>query len=99
VIYAVVPDDLNRAFIAFLGRDRQFSEEHFYRTHSGSRSTLLWLAQNHPEIKLNIIESSYTQNKLQFARIEFENKKQLVAYLVSLQLSEIDIIKLIEEKL
>lgn len=34
VIYAVIPDDLRRAFVAFLNRDRKFSDTHFYTTHS-----------------------------------------------------------------
>ena len=41
IIYAVIPDDLRRAFIAFLSRDRKFNDSHFYKTHSGSRKTLL----------------------------------------------------------
>ncbi len=76
VIYAVMPDDLERAFIAFLSRDRKFSDEHFYRTHSGSRKTLLWLAIELPEIELNIIESTYIKNKLQFSRLEFDNQNR-----------------------
>src|SRR3989338_9254923 len=32
VIYGVIPDDLRRAFDAFLGRDRKFRDSHFYRT-------------------------------------------------------------------
>ncbi|MBI2019005.1 hypothetical protein HYS96_04885 [Candidatus Daviesbacteria bacterium] len=43
IIYAVIPDDLKRAFIAFLNRDRKFSDAHFYMTHAGSRRTLLWV--------------------------------------------------------
>lgn len=31
VIYAVIPDDLKRAFIAFLNRDRRFSDTHFIK--------------------------------------------------------------------
>ncbi len=99
VIYAIIPDDLERAFIAFLSRDRKFSDEHFYRTHSGSRKTLLWLAVDLPKIELNIVESSYVKNKLQFAKIEFDSKKQKIDYLTSLQLTETDIIELIKAKL
>lgn len=46
IIYAVIPDDLKRAFDAFLHRDRKFSDAHFYKTHSGSRKTILWIADN-----------------------------------------------------
>ena len=99
VIYAVVPDDLERAFIAFLSRDRKFGDEHFYRTHSGSRKILLWLAVKLPKIELNIVESSYIKNKLQFDKIEFDNQKQKIDYLTSLQLTETDIIEIIKSKL
>lgn len=99
VIYAVIPDDLERAFIAFLSRDRKFGDEHFYRTHSGSRRTLLWIAVELPKIELNIVESSYVKNKLQFAKIEFDSQKQKIDYLTSLQLTETDIIELIKVKL
>lgn len=49
IIYAIIPDDLKRAFIAFLSRDRKFGDSHFYKTHSGSRKTLLWIALNYPQ--------------------------------------------------
>lgn len=93
VIYTVVPDDLRRAFIAFLNRDRKFSDTHFYKTHSGSRRVLLWIAENYPDIEINIVESSYTtQNKLQFSQIMFYNKQKLIDYLIDKQMTEDDII-------
>lgn len=93
IIYAVIPDDLDRAFIAFLNRDRKFSDTHFYKTHSGSRKTLLWIATNYPEVEINIVESSYTSDKeSQFTHIEFNDKKKLVDYLMKKQMSENDII-------
>ncbi len=100
VIYAVIPDDLKRAFIAFLNRDRKFSDKHFYDTHSGSRKTLLWIALNYPGIKINIVESSYTKDQLlQFAKLKFTNKKKLIDYLTGLQLTESDIISIINKEL
>lgn len=99
IIYAVIPDDLKRAFIAFLNRDRKFSDTHFYKTHSGSRKTLLWIASNYPKVKINIVESSYTKDQLQFAKIEFNSRKQLIHYLINLQLTESDIITLISKEL
>lgn len=99
IIYAVVPDDLKRAFIAFLNRDRKFSDEHFYKTHSGSRETLLWIASNYPNVEINIVESSYTKNQvLQFANIKFKNRKQLVTYLTGLQMTESGIISFIQSE-
>ena len=93
IIYSVIPDDLKRAFIAFLSRDRKFSDTHFYKTHSGSRRTLLWIAKNYPSIEINIVESSYTlDGKLQFSQIQFDQKKKLTDYLVSKQMTANDII-------
>lgn len=94
IIYAVIPDNLKRAFIAFLRRDRKFSYSHFYRTHSCSRKTLLWIALNYPNIEINIVESSYTSTgELRFTGIKLDNRQQLTEYLTSLQMTEDDIIK------
>lgn len=93
IIYTVVPDDLKRAFIAFLNRDRKFSDSHFYKTHSGSRKTLLWIASNYPDVEINIIESSYsTGKKLQFSQIKFDNRRKLIKYLKNKQMTESGII-------
>ena len=93
IIYAVVPDDLKRAFIAFLNRDRKFSDSHFYKTHSGSRKTLLWTASNYPAVEINIIESSYSiGKKLQFSQIKFDNRRKLIKYLKNKQMTESGII-------
>lgn len=90
VIYAIIPDDLKRAFIAFLNRDRKFSDEHFYKTHAGSRKTLLWIASNYSYIEINMVESSYTVNgKLQFLRIQFDNRQKLINYLTNKQLTKV----------
>ena len=100
VIFAVIPDNLKRAFIAFLNRDRKFSDEHFYRTHSGSRKTLLWIASNYPNVRINIVESSYTKDQiLQFAKLKFNSRKQMINYLSRLQLTESDIISLVNKEL
>lgn len=93
IIYAVIPDDLKRAFDAFLHRDRKFSDNHFYKTHSGSRKTLLWIAENYPQVQINIVESSYTPSQaLQFAIIEFDDRQHLIEHLTGLQMTEDDII-------
>lgn len=93
VIYAVIPDDLRGAFVAFLNRDRKFSDTHFYTTHSGSRKTLLWIATNYPDIQINIVESSYTPDeKLQFIQIAFDDRQKLVKYITGKQMTEDDII-------
>lgn len=93
IIYAVIPDNLKRAYIAFLHRDRQFSDSHFYRTHSKSRNILLKIATELPKIKIHVIESSYTElQELIFKDILFNNKADLIKYLTRIQLSETDII-------
>ena len=93
IIYTVIPDDLRRAFLAFLNRDRKFSDAHFYRTHSGSRKTLFWIAKNYPDIEINIVESSYTlDGKLQFSQIKIDEKQKLLDYLIGKQMTEDDII-------
>lgn len=98
ILYAIMPDDLKRAFIAFLNRDRKFSDEHFYKTHAGSRKTLLWVASEFSDIELNIIESSYTSDeKLQFLEVQFDIREKLVDYLKSKQMTENDIINFIKE--
>ncbi|MEI6690782.1 MAG: hypothetical protein WCL07_03475 [bacterium] len=99
-VYAVIPDDLSRAFIAFLHRDRKFSDAHFYQTHSGSRSTLLNIAINHPDIPIYIIESSYTEDKhMRFAQVTFDNHDQFIKYLETIQVSENAIIDLVSREL
>ena len=93
VVYSVIPDDLRRAFKAFLNRDRKFSDTHFYKTHSGSRKTLLWIAKNYPELAIHIVESSYTSDqKLHFDQIQFTTRTYLVKYLIGKQQEENDII-------
>lgn len=100
VIYSVIPDDLVRAFVAFLHRDRKFSESHFYRTHSGSRKTLLWIAENYPEVELNLVESSYTEDqRLRFKKLEFVGPEEFLEYLRKIQMTETDIIKAVNREL
>ena len=94
IVYTIIPDDLRRAFIAFLNRDRKFDDSHFYKTHSGSRKTLLWIASNYPDMDINIIESSYTSAQmLQFSQIKFDNRRKLIKYLNDKQMTESAIIK------
>lgn len=93
IIYMVIPDDLRRAFIAFLNRDRKFSDSHFYKTHSGSRKTVLWIASNFPNVEIKIIESSYTSDqKLQFSQLKFDDRQILIKYLNEKQMTESAII-------
>jgi len=100
IVYSVIPDDLLRAFIAFLNRDRKFQDTHFYKTHSGSRKTLLWIAEKYPEVKIKIFESSYNKKRsMIFSELIFDNKKQELEYLKKIQMAEDEIIKLVTEKI
>lgn len=93
IIYVVIPDNLKRAYGAFLRRDRKFSDAHFYRTHSQSRKTMLWIASNYPKVEINIIESSTSSGDLQFTGIKFDNRQKLIEYLSGLQMTQDDIIE------
>jgi len=74
-VHFVMPDDIKRAFSAFLGRDRKFDDKVFYNTHSNSRSTLLWIANNHDDVIIKILESYYNDDKLKYKEIELRNRK------------------------
>ncbi len=96
VVIGVLPDNLSRAFTAFLHRDRQFKDSHFYRTHAGSRKTLLWIAEQQPDVEIRLYESTYRRGpSLSFDALEFETRAQFVAYLRSAQYTEAQIISLV----
>lgn len=96
IIYAIFPDDLKRAFLAFLHRDRKFSDSHFYRTHSGARKTLLEIAENYPEIDIQIHESSFVNNVITFKKLVFKSKKEQIEFLKSNQYTEAELLNLIK---
>ena len=99
-VYAIIPDDLQRAFIAFLNRDRKFSDEHFYRTHCGSRKTILWLATTKPEVNVHLFESSYdNRNKLRYRPFEFDSPQEMVEFLWSIQYTEDELVALLASTL
>lgn len=84
-IHFILPIDIKSAFAAFLGRERQFSSEIFFRTHSGARTVALWIAKNYPKIILKIIESRFENNKLKAIEVIFSNQKRLIEYLKIIQ--------------
>lgn len=96
-IIAVWPADLKVAFAAFLQRDRKFPDEHFYRTHSQSRKTLLELAQADLDIEIEIYENHFDEEGLVFYQYTFDNKAHLVEELADNQYTEEEIIDLITE--
>jgi len=93
-VHAVIPTDLKRAFAAFLNRDRQFSDEVFYRTHSGARQALSWIARAHPDVGIKVVESYYKigSNEVFFDELIFNNRARQVEYLEGIQYTESQIL-------
>ncbi len=91
-IVAVMPEDFAIAFSAFLGRERQFPPEHFFRTHSASRKTLREIAVNFPDIDIVLIDSSYNPDSaMSFAEIMFDKRETLLELLRIRQYNEKEI--------
>jgi hypothetical protein len=100
-IHCVLPESFPVAFVAFLNRDRKFSDEHFYRTHSATRVTLLAIAEKYPDIPITIIMSkvTYTSNSssMSFRELGFDNRPTLIEFLQREQYTEGSIKKLITQ--
>ena len=94
-VHAIWPNELLTAFIAFLNRERQFPVEHFYRTHSHSRKTLLEIARNFPNIPITLISSDYrpTREKqgMLFRQLIDRDREQLIEYITDNQYTEEEI--------
>ena len=94
-IHAVLPLSIETAFVAFLNRDRKFPPEHFYRTHSYSRKTLLEIALKFPEIPMEVVFSENIKKngkyKMIFTRLSLSNRGMLVDFLSENQYTEEDI--------
>lgn len=91
-ITAVMPENFNIAFSAFLGRERKFAPEHFFRTHSASRRVLLEVAEAFPDMDVNIIDSNYDENgTLSFTELIFNDRGSLLELLRSRQYTEEEI--------
>src|SRR5205085_11473651 len=69
-IYAVWPEDLKKAYIAFLHRDRKYNDEHFYTKHASAREVLLWIATAYPDIEIKLFESVYQEEDILFNEIQ-----------------------------
>lgn len=90
-IHAVLPDDFRIAYIAFLNRDRKFSDEHFFRTHSQSRKTLIEIAKAFPEVDVQLVFSEYNQKEdmtMRFTQLIFWNKDRMIEFLELSQYTE-----------
>lgn len=96
IVVAILPNDLRQSFVAFLGRERKFGEEHFYRTHAGARRTLLWVAEECPDVEIEIFNSSYAGGKLSLDELNFENREECVDFLKCAQYNEAEIQSLVQ---
>lgn len=92
VIYFILPDSLKKAYSAFLHRKRKFHKKHFYFTHSGSRKTLLHIAEKFPQVKIYIYNSIYNNEsiKLKFKNIISNdlNNYEFLEFLKKIQIDE-----------
>ncbi len=95
-IHFVYPNSLSRAFIAFLGRIRQYSDTHFYRTHSSSRKVILEILEA-DLAEVVVIKSSYMEKtgNMVFERQEFKSLKHQIDFLRSIQYSEDEIVNIV----
>lgn len=89
-IHAVWPKNFRRAFLAFGDRERQFSKEHFYRTHSNSRKVLLTLARTYQDVPIKLTISDYVagQSNMKFDTVSRENRSKLIEYIGKNQYTE-----------
>lgn len=91
-VHAVLPSSLPVAFVAFLNRDRKFPVEHFYRTHSSSRKTLLAVAEHFPDVLIRLIGSiGDPVLGMTFTEQEFSNRQQMIEFVKSQQYTEQEI--------
>lgn len=91
-VCCVMPSNLLVAFVAFLNRDRKFRVEHFYRTHSNSRKTLLEVAEQFPDVQIRIIISNGDEiSGMTFAEKQITNRQQMIEFVKNEQYTELEI--------
>jgi len=56
-VYAVWPEDMRAAYVAFLHRDRKFSDRHFYEKNADARRTLLCIARRYPTAEIHLFSA------------------------------------------
>lgn len=98
-IHLVLPNDLLVAFIAFLNRERKFSLEHFYRTHSSSRRTVIDIAQSFSDIPVKIFISDVdyvgSGQTMTFKELKPSSRRGLIEFMEQNQYNEEDIKKIV----
>jgi hypothetical protein len=87
-IHCVLPESFFIAFTAFLNRDRTFPNEHFYRTHSATRKTILSIAERFPDITIKIIMSNVSNSIMTFRELRFSTRGKLIEFLQHEQYTE-----------
>ncbi len=91
-VHCVLPESLLIAFVAFLNRDRKFPVEHFYRTHSSARKTILEVAGAFPEVTIKLIVSHGAEGAgMSFTEKQFESGDALIEFLEAQQYTEEEI--------
>ena len=90
-VHLILPASLQRAFFAFLNRERKFSASNFYRTHAGARGSVLEIAMGCPEIPVRVFISdiaSVNSKTMSFKELEFKDRQKLIEYLQNNQYTE-----------
>lgn len=91
-VCSVMPSSLLIAFVAFLNRDRKFPVEHFYRTHSSSRKTLLEVAEQFPDVPIKIVVSNGDEIAgMTFTEKQFTDRQQMIEFVKNSQYTELEI--------
>lgn len=91
-VHCVLPESLLIAFVAFLNRDRKFPVEHFYRTHSNARKTILEVAKGFPNVAIKLIVSHGAEGAgMSFTEKQFESGGALIEFLEAQQYTEEEI--------
>jgi hypothetical protein len=91
-VHCVLPESLLIAFIAFLNRDRKFPVEHFYRTHSSARKTVLEVAKVFPDVTVKLIVSHGAESSIMsFTEKQFQARGALIEFLETQQYTEEEI--------
>jgi len=97
-VHCVLPESLVVAFVVFLNRDRKFATEHFFRTHSSARKTLLEVARAFPDVKIKIIVSDVDYvdfgaggSTMSFQELFFSDQAALIEFLQTAQYTEVSI--------
>lgn len=93
VVCLVFPESYKDSMFAFLNRERKFDEKYFYKTHTGSLKTALWIAENYKEVEIEIYESFYDGLKnMKFNQYTFSSRKSLIEFLKTKQYTKEDIL-------